>query len=157
MGVARLPRHQVTTRFLHVPAIDWPRVKIGEKTEFRTSPREGSRIITCNLPTPVVVYSKGAGAIDMLPAKLMVLTHRSFEPLFNIAENPEAIAREGFPDYDHFRRYWRARNKGVYRPMQRVWVWRVREFTENDVYVLGTSLLRELYGEHLPEALEVAA
>lgn len=145
----RFPRHQASTRFLRVPTADWSRVRIGEKTEFRTRPRESSRLLTCNTPTPVVAYA--SGSLFMGPrTQLMVLEERKYEPLFNIAEDAEALAREGFPSYDHFRRYWRARNGGRYVPMQRVWVWRVRRFVSDDFERMGVALLRELYGEHLP-------
>jgi hypothetical protein len=147
------PRHQASTRFLRVPAEDWARVRIGEKTEFRTRPRERSNITTCALPTPVVAYTtRRSGDVDPFSTKLMVLLERRYEPLFNIAEDPGALEREGFESYAHFRSYWKARNGGKYVPMQRVYVWRVREFVENDTYVLGTELLRELYGEHLQAA-----
>lgn len=158
MSTRPFPRHQVSTRFLYVPAEDWPRVRLGEKTEFRTRPREGSNLLTCALPTPVVAYSRRMnGDVSSHSTKLMVLTHRSLEPLFNISENPEALAREGFESYDDFRRYWRARNGGRdnnrFQPMQRVYAWRVRPFEAwLDHETLGVALLTELYGEHLATA-----
>lgn len=129
--------------------MDWAAIRIGAKTEFRTRPREGSRIVSCNLPTPVVAYATSNSQRE-LAAKLMVLTERNYEPLFNIAEDEAALAREGFDSYDLFRRYWRKRNGGRYDPMQRVWVWRVRVFTFRDEVELGVALFQELYQEHLP-------
>lgn len=146
----------MSTRFLRVPSFDWPAVKIGAKTEFRTKPREGSRLITCNTPTPVVAYSLSNGPLRQIVSKLMVLEERKFEPLFALAEDAEGLAREGFESYDHFRRYWRKRNKGRFVPMQRVWVWRVRpwrhapdEWSRGDEDKMGEALIEELYGEHL--------
>lgn len=147
-------QHQAFTQFLRVPFIDWPRVKIGEKTEFRTKPRESSRILRANTPTPVVAYAiNGSGEYDR---KLMVLEEHRYEPLFAISDDSEAIAREGFETYDHFRRYWRKRRKGVYRPMERVHVWRVRRFhlgtdpfEADDESTLGVALFEHLYGDYL--------
>lgn len=141
------PRHQVSTRFLSVPVGDWPSVHAGIKTEFRTRPRGASRLLTVNLPTPVVAYS--APKFGPLACRLMVLTYRAYEPLFNIAEDEEALARENCETYDAFRAYWRARNKGRYVPLQKVWVWRVRRWEESDREVLGRQMIGELYGEHL--------
>lgn len=148
-GPNGLTQHQASTLFLRVPAVDWPRVRIGEKTEFRTMPRESSRLLTAYLPTPVVAYSTGSGPFRETVHELMVLEERKHEPLFAISEDAEALAREGFESYDLFRRYWRARQRGVYRPMQKVWVWRVRRWESGDVIRQGAALLRQLYGEHL--------
>lgn len=143
------PRHQASTRFLRVPAADWPAVRLGAKTEFRTRPRESSRLLSCNVPTPVVAYTTSTLGWPDIKSQLMVLEDRRYEPLFNIAEDEGALAREGFESYDHFRRYWRKRNAGRYVPMQRVWVWRVRRFEPGDLQALGARLLTDLYGEHL--------
>lgn len=143
-------QRQASTLFLRVPYDDWPRVKIGEKTEFRTKPREGARLLTVKTPTPVVAYavSPSRGVHD---GQLMVLERRRYEPLFAIAEDEEAIRREGFESYDEFRRYWRKRRKGVYRPMEKVYVWRVRRLGDfSDLTALGLVLMGHLYGEFLP-------
>lgn len=141
-------QHKASTLFLRVPAEDWPRVKIGEKTEFRTRPKESSRLLTIYTPTPVVAYMRdGMGRYD---ANLMVLEERRFEPLFQISQDAEAIAREGFSSYDEFRRYWRKRRKGVYRPLERVWAWRVRLWDRGeDDRRFGLDLLHRLYGAWL--------
>jgi hypothetical protein len=143
----RQPRHQVTTRYLRVPAEDWAAVRQGIKTEFRTRPREGV-LTKCNVPTPVVAYAtrRVAGAT---PTALMVLEERRYEPLFYLADDADGLAREGFPTYDHFRRYWRKRTGDSYRPTARVYVWRVRPWRAGDGHAFGASLLHELYGEHL--------
>lgn len=140
------PRHQASTRFLRVPVVDWPSVRAGIKTEFRTRPRQGSRLLSVTLPSPVVAYSN---ARPEIATKLMVLTHRDYAPLFGIAEDPEALARENCETYDAFRTYWRARNKGLYVPLQKVWVWRVRPWAFGDDEAMGLRLLGDLYGEHL--------
>lgn len=140
-------RH-ASTLFLRVPTMDWARVKIGEKTEFRTRLREGSHLVAANTPTPVVAYTKSSLGYD---SKLMVLVEHKREPLFAIADDPEAIGREGFEDYDHFRRYWRKRRKGVYRPMELVHVWRVRPWDEKwDMGRFGNYLIGHLYRDWLP-------
>lgn len=144
------PRHQASTRFLRVPAVDWPAVRIGAKTEFRTRPRDGSRLLTCNTPTPVVAYTTSSTPLRELRTQLMVLLERRYEPVFSIAEDADALAREGFDDYAHFRRYWRKRNGGRYVPMQRVWVWRLRSWDKHsDPSDLGCQLIHDLYGEHM--------
>jgi hypothetical protein len=150
-GPNGLRQRQVSTLFLRVPSIDWPAVRIGVKTEFRTMPRAGSRIVlNRNYPTPVVAYATSNGPLRELAHRLMVLEAHRFEPLFAIAEDAEALRREQQPSYDHFRRYWRMRQKGVYRPMQQVHVWRVRPFRlEDDLEQFGVQLLHRLYGDYL--------
>jgi len=140
-------QREAKTLFLRVPHVDWTKVKIGEKTEFRTTPHESSKIITANLPTPVVAYA--VNGYDEYDAKLMVLEGRRHEPLWEIANDVTGLRREGYGTYDEFRRYWRKRQKGVYRPLQMVWVWQVREFRDEDIIVEGARLLRRLYGEFL--------
>lgn len=149
MSERPFPRHQVSTRFLRVPAEDWAQVRAGAKTEFRTRPRDRTLLTTCDVPTPVVAYSTPRDATMRWPSMLMVLEERRFEPLMAIDGDEEALAREAQPDYAHFRRYWRARNHGRYAPLDRVWVWRVRPFRDQDIIVEGARLLRSLYGEHL--------
>jgi hypothetical protein len=146
-NVARpYPQRTAKTLFLRVPRVDWPRVKIGEKTEFRTRPREGSDLLSVNPPTPVVAYSvDGNGKYDR---QLMVLLERRFEPLFAITEDPDAIAREGFDSYEEFRAYWRRRRHGAYAPMERVFVWRVRLWEDDDDRTFGARLFTRLYGEY---------
>lgn len=139
-------RH-ASTLFLRVPALDWPRVKIGEKTEFRTLPRESSRVALAKCPTLVVAYERtGLGHYD---AQTMVLEEHRYEPLFAISDDAEGIGREGFDSYDHFRRYWRARRHGVYRPMEKVHVWRLRPLRGGDVEFFGARLVDHLYGDWL--------
>lgn len=140
-------QRSMSTLFLRVPRVDWARVKIGEKTEFRTQANEAVRIAKANTPTPVVAYSISLNRDH--DAQLMVLERHRYEPLFAIAEDVEAIRREGYETYDEFRRYWRARLKGIYRPMQKVHVWRVRPWTETDELHFGPELLKRLYGDFM--------
>jgi hypothetical protein len=144
-------QRQVSTLFLRVPFGDWPRVKIGEKTEFRTKPREGARLLTVKMPTPVVAYTVSPVRQEY-DAQIMVLEERRYEPLFAIHDDEAAIHREGFESYDEFRRYWRKRRKGVFRPMEKVYVWRVRRWEPHarDDIAFGLRLLHALYGEFLP-------
>jgi hypothetical protein len=142
-------QRQVSTLFLRVPFEDWTRIKLGEKTEFRTKPREGARLLSVKLPTPDVAYAHSLTV--GYDGKLMVLEERRYEPLFAISQDEAAIQREGFASYDEFRRYWRKRRKGVYRPMERVYVWRVRPWQGNhDLTRMGTRVLHALYGDFLP-------
>lgn len=142
-------QHKASTLFLRVPVLDWPRVKVGEKTEFRTRPGEGSSLLRVNAPTPVVAY-RPATQTQPIDGKIMVLLERRYEPLFNISTDPEAVRREGFETYDEFRRYWRKRRKGVYRPMEQVHVWRVRPWEgQHDLVRFGVTLLGRLYGEFI--------
>lgn len=134
-----------TALFLQVPYDDWPRIKIGEKTEFRTRAFVMSAAPRF-LPTPIVAYVvNGLGEAD---CRVMVLEDKRYEPLFNIAEDAEAVAREGYESYDHFRRYWRARHGGEYWPSRKVHVWRVRPWCEEDSADLGATVVGWLYGEY---------
>ena len=143
----RLTLTHASTTFLRVPHHDWPRVKIGEKTEFRTRHRERLAIISVKPPTPVVAYTENT--LGEFEFKVMVLEGYKYEPLFNISMDPEAVAREGFPSYDEFRRYWRARTGGTYMPVEKVWVWRLRPVGEDDLAMLGRTLVDYLYGRYM--------
>ena len=138
-------QHTAATLFLRVPVVDWLRIKVGEKTAFRTVPGQRvARVQNTELPTPIVAYSlSDLGEYDCL---LMVLEGHRVEPLFNAMDDPESIAREGFANHHHFRRYWRKRRGGVYRPMEMVHVWEVRHWEETDFEDMGRLLLRRVYG-----------
>lgn len=144
-------RH-ASTLFLRVPLADWARVVVGEKTEFRTRPKESSSLLRVYTPTPVVAYCANRGG--EYSSKLMVLEERRYETLFDVSMNPESVEREGFASYDEFRRYWRKRRKGVYRPLERVHVWRVRKWGHDETGQLddrtfAAAVLHHLYGEWL--------
>ncbi|MFL5350909.1 MAG: hypothetical protein ACJ8AT_39580 [Hyalangium sp.] len=140
-------RAEAVTLFLRVPAVDWPRLVLGEKTEFRTTPREGSRITKAKTPTPVVAYRTRRGHDN--DYKLMVLEEFRREPLFEVSQHPELLKREGFENYDLFRRYWRARQHREFVPMEVVQVWRVRSWEDGDLVRQGFELLKRLYGAYL--------
>jgi hypothetical protein len=142
------PTHQLNTLFLRVPFGDWTKVTIGAKVEFRTKPRGNAAIHLAQCPTPVVAYtvnSHGARA-----CKLMVLVEQRQERLIDIADKPLHLEREGFTSYDEFKRYWRARNGGIYRPLQTVITHRLREWEDDDDAIMGTELCERLYGEFMP-------
>jgi hypothetical protein len=140
------PQRTAVTLFLRVPIADWLRVKVGEKTAFRTVPGQRvARVQHTELPTPIVAYAlSDAGEYD---CTLMVLEGHRVEPLFNAMDDPEAIAREGFVNHHHFRRYWRKRRGGIYRPMEMVHVWELRLWCEDDFEDMGKLALQRLYGD----------
>lgn len=136
------PRRE-DTLYLRVPEIDWTRVKIGEKTAFRTIEDALSRPV--DPPTPVVAYT-GTNLYNHDYA-LMVLEAHRIEPVFLASESVEALEREGYPDHDHFRRYWRARHEGMYFPAEMVHVWELRPWQDSDFEDMGRVVLERLYGE----------
>jgi hypothetical protein len=139
-------QRQARTVFLRVPAQDWAAVKIGSKTEFRMpGGRAMSQLWSVKPPTPVVAYAIIGGGRYV--SSLMVLERHWREPVGGLT--PESIAAEGFPDMAHFRRYWMARTKRRFRPLQEVWAYRVRPFRAEDRTMLGEYLFDRLYGEHL--------
>ena len=134
------------TLFLRVPLVDWLRVKIGDKTAFRTVPgQRAARVQHTEMPTPIVAYA--LSAMQEYDCALMVLENHRVEPLFAAMDDPNAIAREGFANHHHFRRYWRKCRGGIYRPMEMVHVWEVRPWQESDFDDMGRLLLGRMYGE----------
>ena len=95
-------------------------------------------------PTPVVAYTVRAGEHD---SQLLVLTAAWREPLASITE--EGLAAEGFPDFAHFRRYWMSRTHRRFTPLTNVMVYRLRPWEDSDVVILGSTMLRRLYRDHL--------
>ena len=141
------PRRQVSTLYLRVPTDDWARVKIGEKTAFRMpngSQSVRQQVNRAPLPTPVLAYM--LTPMPRYDCQLMVLEGHRLEPLYALIGDDEALAREGFPTYDHFRRYWRARWFGVWRETELVHVYEVRPWTDDDFEEMGKLLLERLYG-----------
>ena len=140
---------QASTIFLRVPAADWAAVKQGRKTEFRGQPGMVSGLKWVEPPTPVVAYSYSrTRGYDQ---QLMVLEDRYTEPLMGIT--PEALAREGFPDVAHFRRYMMQREGKRFSPTLEVTAYVLRAFTEADVTTFSRRLLEHLYGAFLPAPL----
>lgn len=141
-----LVQRQLRTLFLRAPFDDWAAITQGRKTEFRRKPSAASEILGAKTPTPVVLYSVSAGGTRR--EKLMVLDGCEIEHLIDIADNPAALAREGFPDYEHFRRYYRARTRKPFRALDKVAAFRVRPWIDGDRDDLGVLLLDRLYGEY---------
>lgn len=145
-GSQGFERRSASTQFLRVPARDWTAVKGGFKTEWRM--RYGGeaagnvQFLRILLPTPVVAYMTRG---DQHENKMMVLDECWVEPLGAISE--ESLRREGFASVAHFRRYWTDRTKLAYRPLERVQVFRVHEYTDAEREVLGGILLDRLFGE----------
>lgn len=145
------------TLFLPVPRGDWSAVKVGAKTELRLREaetplpyREGVMV-----PSPVVVYSHDkSGRNQHKRARrndgaLMVLEGLWREPVGAIS--PESLQREGFPELSHFRRYWMARTGDRFKPLEDVWVFRMRRWRESDMQEMGVLLLKRIYREHIPK------
>jgi hypothetical protein len=132
------------TTFLRVPADDWIAVKRGVKREFRGGPGTASAFHGIEPPTPVVAYRVRRGEHE---AKLMVLERAWQEPLGAISE--ESLAAEGFESFAEFRRYWIRRTRRRFMPTRRVWVYRVRPWSDADMEPLALRLFMRLYGEHL--------
>lgn len=146
-------QRELKTLFLRAPADDWPALIQGLKTEFRAKPM-GAFMSTVAAPTPVVLYARAPGS-GLERHELMVLVEHRTERLMDIAEQPDALAREGFPTYDHFRRYWRARTRRPYRALDVVQVFRLAPWPQGTqslaVDQLGRALLQRLYGDYLPD------
>lgn len=140
-------QRKASTVFLRVPAADWAAVQQGLKTEFRGQPGMVSGLKFVEPPTPVVAYSYSR--TRGYDHQLMVLEERYQEPLMGIT--PEALAREGFPDLAHFRRYMMAREGKRFSPTLQVTAYIVRPFTAEDRPVHAERLLERLYGDFLPE------
>lgn len=141
-----LTQREARTLFLKAPYADWPALSQGRKTEFRTAV---NKIISASVraPTPVVLYAVSP-RLGHRPTSLMVLVEHRIERLMDIAEAPESLTREGFADYDSFRRYWRARTRRPYRALDRVAVFRLAPWQPSERERLGALLLDRLYGEH---------
>jgi hypothetical protein len=143
----RQVRH--STVFLRVPAYDWPAVKRGLKTEFRSGwgKNKTPKLFQVEPPTPVVAYTVQRGEYE---ARLMVLEAIWLEPLGAIS--PESLEREGFASLAEFRTYWLERERRRFTPTRQVFVYRVRPWVAGqDEAPMGEALLQRLYGEFLPE------
>lgn len=140
-----------STIFLRVPAVDWPAVKRGLKTEFRAGGGESSQLWNVECPTPVVAYAK---VRDRYAGQLMLLEARWQEPLGAI--DAESLAREGFASLAEFRRYWMYRERKRFTPTRNIFVYRVRPITPGDLDEAARGLLDRLYSDFY-EPVEVAA
>jgi hypothetical protein len=136
---------KLKTIFLRVPYSEWGLVRDGKKTEFRGSLQQCSQLWNAVPPLPVVAYA-------IFPTRghrtsLMVLEKTWREPLEAIT--PQSLAREGQPDFAHFRRYWMAREHQTFKARKKVWVYRIRPWEPGDIEEQGQRLLERLYGEFL--------
>lgn len=145
-GPRPFTQRQASTVFLRVPVGDWVPVTRGAKTEFRGTSHAVTQALHLQPPTPVVAYRvRRSTAPDQThDTKLMVLTDTWQEPIGSIS--PESLAREGFPDFAHFRRYWMSRTRKKFRPMTMVRVFVVRPFEDDDWMKFAESLMERLYG-----------
>jgi hypothetical protein len=143
-----LKQVQLRTVFLRAPFQDWAALSQGHKTEFRVLPR-GVPSKWIEAPTPVVLYALSPH-LGRRSEKLMVIIEHQQERLADIHEKPESIRREGFETYDQFRRYWRARTGRPYRPLDKVEVFQLQQWTNHNWGQLGERLLERLYGEYMP-------
>lgn len=142
-------QRQASTVFLRVPTTDWVAITKGLKTEFRASPNAITQALALDPPTPVVAYRAPQGQPrDDRDRTLMVMTETWQEPLGAIS--PESLEREGHPDMAHFRRYWMTRTRRRFRPLQKVRVFRVRPFEDEDWGLFSERLMTRLYGEFRP-------
>lgn len=135
------PKRTLTTIFLRVPPVDWPKVKLGTKTELRlVGPQVpyGLRPGISELPLPVAGYAwRRFGAPD---AAFLVVERVWSERLIEIGN--DSIRREGFESLDEFRRYWRKRQK-KFQPLKEVVAMRLRP---SDPTEAADMLLHRLYG-----------
>lgn len=136
-------QRQARTIFLRVPHSEFGLVIAGRKTEFRASPRASSQLWSVEPPTAAVAYA-------IFPSRgykrqLIVLEATWREPLGAITA--ESLAREGQPDFAHFRRYWMKREKTPFKPTREVAVFQVRPMRAGDEQELAASLYQRLYGE----------
>lgn len=119
--------------------MDWPKVRVGDKTEFRT--RGGNVRSYPDLPMLVV------GTAPRSPSQLLVLEDTWQEELGAISI--ESLAREGFDSLGLYREYWRGRGRRGYRAMDMVHVFRVHPFSDLDRMTMAEALLERFYGEWL--------
>ena len=140
-------QHQASTIFVRVPSDDWWAVRSGAKREFRSRQSSLSALQGLSLPAPCVAYrfhrQHGYDAV------LMVLEAVWREPLGAISE--ESIANEGYATMAEFRRAWVVREKRRFPLLAPVTVYRVRPWLPEDGAAMGDALLRQLYGEFLPD------
>jgi hypothetical protein len=140
-------QHHASTIFVRVPSDEWHAVKGGYKREIRSRQSSTTAIQGLSLPTPCVAYRLHPH--HGYDAALMVLEGVWREPLGAISE--ESIANEGYATMAEFRRAWVMREKRRFPLLAPVTVHRVRPWTPEDAAGMGKALLRQLYGEFLPE------
>lgn len=148
-GPTGLRQREAKTLFLRAPYTDWAALKLGYKTEFRSAPM-GVIASSVQVPTPVVLYTVSPNMGKRAEA-LMILVEHHVERLMDIAEKPDSLRRESHPDYDSFRRYWRARTRRRYDALARVAVFQLAPWLPSERSKLGSLLIDRLYGDYYPD------
>lgn len=132
-----------------MPVDDWRSVVAGRKTEFRGPIGKSSALFNVPTPTLCVAYTvyRGRGHDE----RLMLLEDVRQEQLGAIS--PESLTREGFTGdtaFEQFRRYWMARDRKLFQPTRKVFVYRLRPIRPGDIEEQGERLVSHLYGDFLP-------
>ena len=151
MSVQRHEPRSASTRFLRIPAVDWPAVAHGEKRQVRLLPHGAPRFHAHLLPSPVVGYARGT--TEIRSAAMLVVESFKVEPL--LAISGADLELEGFADLDDYRRYWNA-HRGGFRPMTRVHAYSIRPLEPGEEEDFARSIFQHLYGPWLREALTTA-
>jgi hypothetical protein len=141
-----LKGREAHTLFLRAPVCDWALLEQDLKQEFRmpwTPSLAKSYYFT---PTLVVLYCTPPHSAPK--SCLKVLLNRHEESLIDISKNKDALQREGFDTYDHFRGYWKGRMKNPYDPLQHVFVLQIAPPTDHLLRKTAMCLLGRLYAEH---------
>jgi hypothetical protein len=138
-----LPRVSARRYYIRVPALDWPKLISGHKTELRLTGR-GVLVTTLQPPSGMIGYLR-TPAGDRF--RLFVCEDAWAEPLGAISD--ESLAREGFATRKEFRHYWRGRTHShVFKPLTTVQVVRLRPFGPGDRELLGNKLFDRLWGPY---------
>jgi hypothetical protein len=133
--------------FVRVASEDWWAVRSGNKREIRSRQSSVIAIQGLSLPTPCVAYR--VHPYHGYEAALTVLEAVWSEPLGAISE--DSLAIEGFASMAEFRRAWVIREKRRFPLLAPVTVYRARPWIPEDAAGMGDALLRQLYGEFLPD------
>lgn len=135
---------QTTRTFaLRVPQVDWAKVVVGVKTEFR---RTGYHAFEVDLPIVVVGYYYNKTTKKTITS-LLVLEECFTEVLGAISQ--ASIAAEGFDTLREFIAYWRGRYRDGYRGMAEVTVYRLRPFVPEDRDFFAYRIFDHLYADYL--------
>lgn len=143
---ANLPQHTISTLYLRAPLADWAALTQSHKAEFRM-PLRGAASEWYRPPTPVVLYC--ATPTRTRVHLCMLVSHRK-ERLIDIAEDGDALIREGFETYEDFKRYWRKRTRKPYDAAKVVDVFQITPTWPGWEAQAGCVLLERLYDEFLP-------
>jgi hypothetical protein len=142
-------RRQLRTPFVHVPTVDWAKVRCGEKQEFRTHANGGNfpwvqpHMRSIDLPFPVVAWTQmhHRGRHE----ELMMLVDAWAEPLRAISD--ASIEREGFATRAEFKRYWIHRHpRGGWRGMTNVCVIAIKPLRAAELEEAKERLFNHFFG-----------